>query len=145
MVLRNSQRTKVADGGNEQLGARIIEVADDPALVRQMDRPAFTAFVPTGSVTKGMELVNTGGGGKTTACAACHGPDLRGLIDVPQIAGHSPTYIARQLYSFKSGLRTGPQAEIMKGVTGILRMKTSLRSQPGSPRATPRRPGAVFR
>lgn len=115
MVQRNGQRTMVQDGGMEDLGNRIIEVAANPALVRQMDMPAFTAYVPEGSVTKGMDIVSTGAG-KTTACRACHGDELRGQIDFPGLAGRSPTYIARQLYSFKSGLRTGPNADIMKGV-----------------------------
>lgn len=116
MVQRNSQRTKVADGGMEPLGARVIEVADDPALVRQMDKPAFTAYVPEGSITKGVALVTTGGGGKTTACVGCHGTNLQGQIDIPGIAGHSPVYLARQLYSFKNDVRKGPMADIMKGV-----------------------------
>jgi cytochrome c553 len=120
MVQRNSQRTMVQDGGNEPLGNRVIEVAADPALIRQAERPAFTAYVPPGSVTKGMELVTTGGGGKTTACAGCHGDNLGGVIDIPGIAGRSPVYIARQLYSFKNGVRKGPQAEVMKGVAGNL-------------------------
>src|SRR5262249_10131783 len=78
MVGRNSQRTLVTDGGMEPLGNRIIEVASDPALVRQMDQPAFRAYVPTGAVTKGLELVTTGGDGKTTSCRACHGDALQG-------------------------------------------------------------------
>jgi cytochrome c553 len=115
MVQRTGARTMVQDGGMEDLGNRIIEVAQNPALVRQMEMPAFTAFVPEGSVTKGMDIVTTGAG-KTTQCRACHGDDLHGQIDFPSLAGRSPTYIARQLYSFKSGLRTGPNADIMKGV-----------------------------
>jgi cytochrome c553 len=120
VVLRNSQRTMVQDGGTEPVGNRVIEVTANPALVRQMDLPAFTAYVPPGSVTKGMELVTTGGGGKTTACRACHGDSLRGQIDIPGIAGRSPVYIARQLYSFKNGVRNGPQAEVMKAVAANL-------------------------
>jgi cytochrome c553 len=115
MVQRNGARTMVQDGGMEDLGNRIIEVAANPALVRQMEQPAFTAYVPEGSVTKGMDIVTTGAG-KTTQCRACHGDDLHGQIDFPSLAGRSPTYIARQLYSFKNGLRTGQNAEIMKGV-----------------------------
>jgi cytochrome c553 len=119
LVLRTGQRTMAKDGGMEDLGNRIIEVAANPALVRQMEVPAFTAYVPEGSVTKGMEIVTTGGG-KTTSCRACHGDDLHGQVDIPSIAGHSPVYIARQLYSFKNGVRKGPNADIMKGVVGNL-------------------------
>ena len=31
--------------------------------------------------------------GKTTACTACHAPDLMGVGDVPPIAGRSPAVI----------------------------------------------------
>lgn len=120
MVGRNFQRTVVADGGNEDLGNRIIEVAQDQALVRQVNGAApFTAYVPEGSVTKGMALVTTGAG-KTTQCRACHGNDLTGQIDFPALAGRSPTYIARQLYTFKAGLRKGANADVMKGVAANL-------------------------
>jgi cytochrome c553 len=33
---------------------------------------------------------------------------------MPSLAGRSPVYIARQLYSFRNGLRTGGIAEVMK-------------------------------
>ena len=63
---------------------------------------------------KGEELVAKGGNGKTTQCAVCHGPDLRGLGPVPGLAGRSPSYIARQLYDMQQGTRNGDQAKLMK-------------------------------
>ena len=39
---------------------------------------------------------------------------------MPGIAGRSPVYIARQIYSFKNGVRKGPMAEIMKNVVAKL-------------------------
>jgi cytochrome c553 len=120
MVGRNSQRTKVAGTDTEQVGNRIIEVANTPAAIRQMAEPAFVAYVPMGAVGGGKTLVTTGGGGKTQACASCHGNRLQGKDDVPGIAGRSPVYIARQLYSFKNNVRKGPMAEIMKNVVGKL-------------------------
>ena len=120
MVGRNSQRTKVAGTDTEQVGKRIIEVADTPAAIRQMVEPAFVAFVPPGSLGGGRTLVSSGGGGKTQACSGCHGERLLGMEDVPGIAGRSPVYIARQIYSFKSGVRKGPMAEIMKNVVAKL-------------------------
>jgi cytochrome c553 len=120
MVGRNSQRTRVEGTDTEQVGNRIIEVASSPAAVRQMAEPAFMAFVPPGALGSGKTLVTTGGGGKTQACTGCHGDKLQGADDVPGIAGRSPVYIARQIYSFKNGVRKGPMADIMKSVVGKL-------------------------
>jgi len=120
MVGRNSQRTKAPGTEMEPLGSRIIEFANSPAAIRQMEMPAFVAFVPAGSVNSGRGLVTTGGGGKTTACTSCHGANLQGVMDVPAIAGRSPVYIARQIYSFKNGVRKGTNADIMKGVVDKL-------------------------
>ena len=120
MVGRNSQRTKVAGTDTEQVGNRIIEVANTPAAVRQMVEPAFVAYVPPGALGSGKALVTTGGAGKTQACSGCHGAKLQGADDVPGIAGRSPVYIARQIYSFKNGVRKGPMADIMKGVVAKL-------------------------
>ncbi len=120
MVGRNSARTKVEGTDTEPVGNRIVEFANNPAAVRQQTGPAFVAYVPKGSLDLGKTLVTTGGGGKTTACATCHGDNLQGKDDVPAIAGRSPVYIARQLYSFKNDVRKGPMAEIMKGVASKL-------------------------
>lgn len=62
----------------------------------------------------------TTGGDETQACGGCHGDRLLGMGDVPIIAGRSPVYIARQIYSFKNDVRKGPMAEIMKGVVDKL-------------------------
>ena len=109
----------------EQVGNRLIEVANTPAAVRQMDRNRL--LLPTCRLPaalgggKALVLVTTGGGGKT------HGlqrlpwrHSYRAWIDVPGIAGRSPVYIARQIYSFRNNVRKGPMADIMKNVVGKL-------------------------
>jgi cytochrome c553 len=58
--------------------------------------------------------VKSGAAGKTVSCASCHGADLKGLGPVPGIAGRSPSYLARQLYDFKHGARTGSASDQMK-------------------------------
>jgi cytochrome c553 len=58
--------------------------------------------------------------GKTTACAGCHGPDLKGKDDVPPLAGRSPSYLARQLYDFQQGTRNGAAAALMRPVVANL-------------------------
>jgi cytochrome c553 len=64
-------------------------------------------------VRRGRMLAETGGGGKTVACAGCHGPKLRGLGPFPGIAGRSPSYLVRQLYDFKHGARAGAGSAAM--------------------------------
>ena len=108
-------------GGTEPLGRRIIEVPDDVEQFELRDsRSQFTAYVPVGSIAKGEALVKTGGGGTTVPCAACHGPELKGVGPIPQIAGRSPSYIVRQLYDFKHGTRAGASGALMKPVVDKL-------------------------
>lgn len=104
-------------GGSEPIGNRIIELPVDKEQVELRNpRASFISYVPVGSVAKGEALVTTGGGGKTLPCAICHGVGLKGLGDVPNIAGRSPGNIARQIYYFQTGDRGGPSAALMKGV-----------------------------
>jgi cytochrome c553 len=103
-------------GGTEPIGHRIIEtpVSLEQTLLRD-DASGFIAYVPMGSINKGAVLVTAGGGGKTTKCTICHGPDLRGLGPVPRLAGRSPSYLFRQLYDFQHGSRHGEWSALMKG------------------------------
>jgi cytochrome c553 len=108
-------RLPVPEGGTEPMGHRIVEVPEDP--VRTIDRDPhspFLAYVPPGSIAKGMKLVKAGGSGKTISCAICHGDDLKGLGEVPRIAGLQPVYIARQLICMQNGSSAGKAAELMK-------------------------------
>ena len=83
-------------------------------------RSQFIAYVPTGSLARGEALVSQGGGGKTLQCAICHGLDLKGLGDLPSIAGRSPSYVVRQLYDMQSGARAGKGAQLMKAAVANL-------------------------
>ena len=101
--------------GTEPIGQRIIEVAEDVARSAIRDsRSGFIAYVPVGSIKRGEALVTTGGAGKTIACGTCHGQDLKGLGDMPPLAGRSPSYTVRQLYDFQSGARAGLLSVQMK-------------------------------
>lgn len=103
------------DGGTEPIGSRIVTLPQDASRARSRDpNSGFIAYVPAGSIKRGEALVKTGGGGKTIACTICHGDDLKGLADVPRLAGTHPIYIARQLYIFKNGERNGLGAQLMK-------------------------------
>jgi len=110
-----------AEAGTEPIGNRIIELPQDDESAESRDpRTGFVAHVPVGSVKKGEEIVTTGAGGKTLACTICHGPDLKGLGDVPPIVGRSPMYIYRQLNDIKIGTRNGSMVPLMKGVVAKL-------------------------
>src|SRR5258705_5239897 len=111
-----------AAAGTEPIGNRIIEVPVDPEHTETLRDPrsTFIAYVPMGAVAKGKALVTTGGGGKTIACAVCHGENLNGLGSVPGIAARSPSYIARQLNDIQQGARHGDMAELMKQVVAKL-------------------------
>ncbi|MBI3934773.1 MAG: cytochrome C-binding protein [Acidobacteria bacterium] len=131
-------KTRIAGGmlaaaepaATEPLGQRLIEMPEDLARTDLRDpRSSFVAYVPPGSIKSGEELATTGGArvvagqiapGKTIQCGICHGADLRGLGNVPPIAGRSPSYTVRQLYDMQQGNRKGPGAELMKAVVANL-------------------------
>jgi cytochrome c553 len=108
-------------GEKEPLGARIIETPENTEgteLLRDA-RSGFFAYVPVGSIKKGEALVTTGAG-KTTACAVCHGADLKGMGPVPGLAGRSPSYMVRQMFDMQQGARKGLWTELMKPVVSKL-------------------------
>lgn len=107
-------------GGTEPIGNRIISVPEDISVVRlRHPYSGFVSYAPPGSLARGKALVETGGG-KTIACGICHGPELKGLVNIPRLAGMHPIYTARQLYWFKDGTRAGLQAAQMKPVVDPL-------------------------
>ena len=109
----------IAGGKQEPIGPRIIEVPEDVEAVEMLRNPrvGFIAYVPQGYINRGAVTVATGRG-KTQPCGTCHGKDLRGMADVPSIAGRSPSYLMRQMVDMRSGTRTGPGADLMKPVIG---------------------------
>ena len=75
-------------GGTEPIGKRIITVPEDAERARRRDpHSGFIAYVPPGSIARGRTLA--AGGAKTTNCTICHGEGLRGLGNVPRLAGCS--------------------------------------------------------
>ena len=115
-----AMRHAVPGGGMEPIGMRIIEIPTDShhAELRDSHSP-FMAYVPPGTLAKGEELATTGGG-KTVQCSICHGPGLKGLGEVPSLAGRSPIYMARQMFDIKHGARSGPSAALMQSVVANL-------------------------
>jgi len=114
---------RFASEGNakEPIGRRIIEIPENEEGAKVRDpHSAFIAYVPPGSIKAGETLVTTGGGGKTIQCTICHGADLKGLGNVPGLAGRSAIYVFRQLYDIQHGTRKGTAVALMQPVVAKL-------------------------
>jgi cytochrome c553 len=104
---------RLASGGEELLGLRILQMPDSVALEEDDDwRVPVTAYVPPGSLARGKALVERGAG--ALPCASCHGARLQGEGMVPPLAGRPPTYIIRQLYDIQYGYRRGAAVALMQ-------------------------------
>lgn len=111
----------LGDGTTEPLGNRIIESPENTQQTQWRNpRSGFIAYVPPGSVKRGEALATTGGNGKTVACTTCHGVGLKGVGPIPDLAGRSPSYLARQMYDIKLGTRRGAMAALMAPVVANL-------------------------
>jgi cytochrome c553 len=107
-----------ADGpGTESLGRRVIEIpVDTQRTVLRDSQAGYIAYVPVGSIKQGKALAESTPGEVPITCATCHGVGLKGLGDIPPLAGRSPSYLFRQLFDIQHGARTGPSVEPMKAV-----------------------------
>ena len=113
-------RLPLSGAGSEPLGKRIVELPDDASRVAARDpKSGFTAYVPKGSIAKGKALASAAPS-KTITCAICHGEGLKGLGNVPRIAGLHPIYIGRQLSNFQTGAASGIASALMKKVVANL-------------------------
>jgi cytochrome c553 len=113
-------RFAVEGGGTEPIGNRIIELPQAPERADLRDsRMGFVSDVAVGSIKRGEALVK-GGDSQTLPCATCHGPDLKGIGEVPHLTGRSPMYVFRQLNDIKTGTRAGANAELMQPVVAKL-------------------------
>ena len=111
----------IPNAGTEPIGRRIIEMPENLERTElRDDASGFIAYVPGGSLEKGKILVTTGSSGHTLPCTTCHGTDLRGLANVPSIAGRSPSYIVRQFLDMQSGARHGGATVLMQPVVARL-------------------------
>ncbi len=102
-------------GGTEPIGRRILEIPADPFRTEIRDpHSGFIAYVPPGSIAKGEALVKDG------ACARCHGETLKGMGEVPRLAGLQPLFVARQLFDIQYGSSAGEAVQQMKPVVAKL-------------------------
>ena len=104
------------EGTSEPIGTRMLEMPVNTELTELRDsQSSFIAYVPIGAVKRG-EALATKANAKTTQCAICHGQGLKGLGDVPRLAGRSPYYVIRQLKDIQSGARKGSSVALMQPV-----------------------------
>jgi cytochrome c553 len=116
-----AMRFATPGGGSEPIGNRIIVLPEDKERAESRDsHSGFIDYVPIGSVQIGNTLVTEGGGGRTIPCAICHGPDLKGLAEIPSIVGRPPIYVFRQLYDIQKRNRVGTNVELMAAVVAKL-------------------------
>jgi cytochrome c553 len=109
------------DGGTEPIGRRILQIPADPMRTEIRDpHSGFVAYVPPGSIARGETLAKGAPSGKTVPCTICHGEGLKGLGEVPRLAGLQPLYVARQLFDMRYGSSAGKAAELMKAVVANL-------------------------
>ena len=85
IVGAGGMRFAAPDGGTEPIGDRIIVLPMDENEAKLRDpHSGFIDYVPSGSIAKGQALATTGDNGKTVPCTLCHGPDLKGMGEVPR-------------------------------------------------------------
>ena len=97
------------DGGTEPIGRRILQIPSNPMGTEIRDpHSGFIAYVPPGSLAKGEALVKKG------SCELCHGEGLKGLGEVPRLAGLQPLFLARQLFDMQYGSSAGKAVALMK-------------------------------
>lgn len=114
------------DGAREPIGERIVETSTDIARTELRDtRFGFVAYVPPGSIEAGA-VIAARGVGAAQACEICHGRDLRGVGDIPPLAGRSPTYIVRELILFRLGGRANPEAAPMRAEASHLTVQEMI-------------------
>ena len=117
----NGLSTRLPGTAREPIAGRLVEIAADLRRHELHDPMAeYTAFVPRGSIARGRALARGDSRRGVQGCASCHGPDLRGVRDVPPLAGRSPSYLLRQLIAFRTGARSGPASGPMRDVVARL-------------------------
>jgi len=118
---------RIPAGGTEPIGTRIIE--GPPDLERHElrdDGMTYVAYVPPGSIKRGLSVATKGVDGPATACITCHGKKLDGVGLVPPLAGRYPTYLVRQLLAFKTGTRSTPASLPMQPVVARMSIEDMI-------------------
>jgi cytochrome c553 len=120
----NGLSTLLPGTEREALNGRLIEV---PLELRRHElhdpMAAYVAYVPRGSLTRGRKLAEGDAKHGVKGCESCHGPSLRGVGQVPPLAGRSPSYLLRQLVAFHTGARATAVSAPMNEVASKLSLE----------------------
>ena len=109
---------------HEALAGRLIELPLELRRHELHDPMAeYVAYVPRGSLARGRALAAGDPKHGVKGCESCHGPSLRGVGQVPPLAGRSPSYLLRQLVAFHTGARATPVSAPMNEVAARLSLE----------------------
>ena len=126
-MMLNGLSTFLPGNEREPLGARLVDVAVDLRRHELHDPMAeYVSYVPRGSLARGRTLALEGPGGGVKACTSCHGADLRGVKQVPPLAGRYPSYLLRQLIAFRTGARNSAAGAPMREVAAALSIQDMI-------------------
>jgi cytochrome c553 len=123
----NGLATILPGNEREAVGDRLVDVAVDLRRHELHDPMAeYVAYVPRGSLARGRALAAGLPGSSVKGCTGCHGADLRGVKQVPPLAGRYPSYLLRQLIAFRTGARNGATSAPMHEVTAALSLRDMI-------------------
>jgi cytochrome c553 len=121
----SNMRLALPGGGSEPIGSRIVELPEgENAAVARDRRSGFVAYA------EGQPCQRSGAGDdrrrRNHRLHDLPRSTLKGVGTTPAIAGRHPGYLARQLYFFQSGSRSGPQEALMHNVVQRLTVEDIL-------------------
>ncbi|HEY5799599.1 MAG TPA: cytochrome c4 [Burkholderiaceae bacterium] len=128
----------------------LLEIATYFSTLRS-NYPAPMTGAPASTLERGKVLALNGDKARALpACAACHGPQLSGVLPaIPSLLGLPRDYLVAQIGSWKTGSRRAASPDCMAHISKSLSaedigaVSTWLASQPLSSHATPVQASAV--
>jgi len=120
----NGLSTLAPGSEREALAGRLIEYPLELRRHELHDPMAeYVAYVPRGSLARGRALAAGDPKHGVKGCESCHGSSLRGVGQVPPLAGRSPSYLLRQLVAFHTGARATAASVPMNEVAARLSLE----------------------
>ena len=96
-----------ACGGDADNAGKTVDGDAEAAVEEAAEQVVADVADPAAAIAKGKALY--------APCIACHGANGEGnvALNAPGIAGQSETYLARQLWEFKKGIRGAEQGDVI--------------------------------